>query len=320
MPLHIDLITQRRLALVKQLYQHALIQFNSSHSFPSQIMTVIEFDLAIETALKAVISLLNPQFDLNNNFHELVRECERLYPKVTSSQFPHKGQIKRVHDIRNDAQHKAKYPNPNDVSDCRTYTRDFLEQIISDVWDRSLTNISLTELLKDTKAKELLVKAEDALSKGDIKEAAGQAVAAMEWVMIRVKESVVGHTEGSKSWGEFVMKQSGLSTPSGLEMYRTFWKMQETLFILALGLNYSDYVHYQETVLEFPIGVIIHPRLDHIEIIYGPCINKLDNNTAEYLVRYVIDTIMQIENHVDDFEKPFGIKHRTIGDYYDKPS
>ena len=302
MPIPIDLITHKRLVLVKQIYQHALVLFNASHSPVSQIMTVIEFDLAIDTALKALINVLNPNFNLNSNFHELIKEGEKLYPQATKSPFQYKGQIKRVHDIRNDAQHKAKYPNPNEISDCRTYTRDFLEQFISDVWGRSLTSICLTDLIQHKLVKECLVKAETFFTQSNYPEAVLWADGARSKAIDLVKKSILGSPRSSSN-AAFVIEESG-KQKANKEVYRSFETTRETLLYIALGLNYIEYLRYYSTSRKYIAGADIWDDGDH-RFYKHTALDQIDASTAEYFITYCIDTVVQIENRVGNLQKPF---------------
>ncbi len=55
----IDEETLERLTIVKQLYNHAVVQSESQHHLVSKIMSVISFDLAVETMLKIIIGFLS---------------------------------------------------------------------------------------------------------------------------------------------------------------------------------------------------------------------------------------------------------------------
>jgi hypothetical protein len=58
MPIPLDAISQRKLVLVKQLYQLAFNQSELRHSTINRIVSVIGFDLTVETLLKTVVSAL----------------------------------------------------------------------------------------------------------------------------------------------------------------------------------------------------------------------------------------------------------------------
>ncbi len=162
-------------------------------------------------------------------------------------QLPYKRNINRTHDIRNNAQHNVIYPTDSDVSKCRKHTRDFLYKVSLQIWNLPFDKISLTPLIKHQRPKEFLINAENALNNADYKEAAGQSVAAITWTLNRVGTEIVGPTERRNSYGEFLLKESSLnSRTAGRTAFEALWKMQNTLLITTLGLNYADYIHYKE--------------------------------------------------------------------------
>src|SRR5258708_2178365 len=169
-----DEITYKKLVLVKQLYQRAIVGSQSGYSAPDRILVVIIFDLACETAIKAIITSLDSTKTPDEKFQSLIDQADSILSKNGMADLPNKAQIRHVHAIRNDAQHKAKYPNENDVSDCRTYTRDFLTEVIKEVWTLDFEDIRLTELVKNDEVKNSLISAETAFVERNFSESLNQ--------------------------------------------------------------------------------------------------------------------------------------------------
>lgn len=300
MPIRVDPITHKKLILVKQLYQQAVVQSASQHSIVGRIMSVIGFDLAVETVLKAVVGSLEPSKVPSDGFQGLVQQAEALLVKASCNPVPDRANIQYVHSIRNDAQHKAKYPNESDVSDCRTYTRDFLRKIIADVWGLSFEEISLTDIVQHKKVKEFLVNAERALGQGDYQQAVEQAAAGLTFALGRVKTAVVGPT--SHFVDSFVMGDGFgelASDIQGRDAYRAFVRMQETLLYVALGMNYADYMHYSRIAGEVYFAGSGEP-------VYQGMKEHIDTSDAEFVVAYCTDAVIQVESRVGSLDAPFG--------------
>ncbi len=192
MAIPVDLITRKRLALTKQLYQQALMESASLQSQSKRIMSVIGFDLAVETGLKAVVAALTTRNPPAENFNGLIQQADDSLSKAGLNPVPDKAHIQHVHALRNDAQHKARYPNETEVSDCRTYVRDFLQKLISDVWALSFEELSLAEAIQNEEAREYLIAAEIALKDGDQKEAVVQAEMGFRGALELVEALFVG--------------------------------------------------------------------------------------------------------------------------------
>ena len=260
----------------------------------SRIIAVVTFDLATETILKAVFSSLNPSKNPEKEFQGLVSSVESSLTPIGLSSLPDKVQIQHVRSIRNDAQHKAKYPTEIEVNDCRTYTRDFLEHITIQVWDKNFDEISLTDLIQHSKIKERLVEAEAHFKAGKYIEAIKYAKAAFNKCINLVIKKVIG---------ELPQFQGTLSTPR--DSYMTLDKMKTMVMLQTLGLNFAEYAKYQQA----SSAVLISEAMDGTLT----CRLKKSDFTeeeAKFTVSYVIDAILQIESYVGDIEKPFGIEYR----------
>jgi hypothetical protein len=198
MPVLLNVITRKKLILVRQIYQRAVMQSEVLHSDFDRIMSLIAFDLASETILKAVVGALEPSKSTDKEFQGIIQQTDVLLAKNGLPEVPDKAKIQHVHGLRNDAQHKAKYPSNNDVSDSRTYTRDFLQQLVLNVWGQDFNSISLTEAILHPRIKEFLEQAELEIRNGNTVRAVARAKAGFQLAMQKVKHSVVGQYTDSK--------------------------------------------------------------------------------------------------------------------------
>ncbi|MCB0195753.1 MAG: DUF4145 domain-containing protein [Anaerolineae bacterium] len=119
-----------RLVLAKQLLQSATIQAKNSYNSMNRILAVISCDLSIETTLKTVIQELTSKKKPEFTFPDLIKQVDSLLKENNLGEFPNRARVEKIHDFRNDAQHKAKSPSETDVRDCIEYTNTFLEQLL----------------------------------------------------------------------------------------------------------------------------------------------------------------------------------------------
>ena len=289
-------ITTKKLILVKQLYQQAVVHSNSQHNMVSRILSIICFDLAVETILKVIVYSLDETKDPADSFHPLMQQCDNLFEKHEYEELPDRANIKHVHSIRNDAQHKAKYPNEFDVNDCRTYVKDFLEKIMNNVWDISFEKLSVVDYVQHKRVKDLLVEAETAFSQGDYKlsveKASSGLTCALHYVDIAMvgRKSILNHaflTQGS----------FGLDTDE--DTSRSFKRMQETLLYISLGMNLNDIMHFRKIAGDATILAL--GQIQHYNVK-----QDINVNDAEFVVMYSIDTVVEIERIVGNLKAPFG--------------
>src|SRR5688572_27335825 len=120
MTIPLNVITRKKLLLVRQLYQRAVLQSETEHSEVDRILSIIGLDLTNETILKVVVSSLEHLKAPSNDFNGLIQQADNLLSAQSLPELPNKVAIRYVHELRNDAQHKARYPTENDANDCRT--------------------------------------------------------------------------------------------------------------------------------------------------------------------------------------------------------
>jgi hypothetical protein len=192
MPLSLDHITQKKLVFVTQLYQRALLQAQSQHSYVDRVIAVIEFDLTIETVLKIVVLAFDASKTPAGDFQGIVSQADGLLIKAGFAGIPDKAKIQQVRTIRNDAQHKARYPNESDVSDIRTYTRDFLTQLLVDVWGIRLEELSLVSAIANAPVKGHLMDAQADLSKAQYTDSVIKTILGFERATGKVRAAIAG--------------------------------------------------------------------------------------------------------------------------------
>jgi hypothetical protein len=289
MTVPLDVITRRKLILVRQIYQRALSQSEALHSDFDRIMSLIAFDLANETVLKAVVGALEPSKSTDKEFQGIIQQADALLLKKGLPEAPDKAKIQHVHSLRNDAQHKAKYPSANDVSDSRTYTRDFLQQITSDVWGLDFSSISLTEIIRHQQVREYLSKAEEELEKSEYTTAAIQAIAGFNYALNSVKASIVGYTH--------------FSLEVSPEIYWSINSIKDVLVLPIIGLDYPSYTKYRQLTSHISVHYMADGTMD--SNISGP---EPSADEAAYIVNYAVNAAVQIESFVGDIDKPFGVE------------
>ena len=237
---------------------------------------------------------------LEFKFPDLVRQCEDELAAASLPAFPDKATVLRVHSIRNSAQHDARYPNETEVSDCRTYTRDFLSKLVSDVWAVPFETISVTDLIQHQEIRDHLRQAESALDQEEYEESVKAAAIGLAKALGHVTRVLVPFRLGPKSiivedmWGERLPDR---------ELYSSVEWMEETLTYLSLGIGYSDHMRFRRIAgnTSFSIqGQASHPGMKKN-------INEAD---AKYIVAYCTDTVVHLESSVGDLKAPFGLKYR----------
>ncbi len=298
MPIPFDPITQRKLVLVRQIYQRGLIQAQLRHSYVDRILAVIGFDLANESVLKAIVGALDPAKTTDKDFHGVLQQADNCLTKNNLPSVPDKAKIQHVHDLRNDAQHKAKYPNETDVSDCRTYTRDFLDQVVLNVWGQTFNSISLTTLIANVEVRTYLTKAEKHLANAEYYEAVESAEAGLGWSLRMIKRHIVGSLPHIKA---IPISSSRRQTPSR-ELAKSIELMRDMLVRSTVGLDFRSYVEYRR-IVRSAIESMSFMADGNYEV--NRNVGNPTEAETEFVVEFAINAVTQIESLVGDIEKPF---------------
>jgi len=313
----LDQITHKKLVLAKQLYRRAVIDSRGAPGATDRIVAVIEFDLAMETGLKAIFGALDTSKTPPTGFPELIKDTKALLKTNGLGSLPDEAHVKYVRHIRNNAQHQAQYPNEADLSDCRTYTRDFLNTVVQQIWAISFENINLTDLIEDPDIKQLMIDAYKQYDEQKYSEAVDLASAAMDKTTGYVERAVVGEIPRSiKGIGitdrldeieaaierepGMVLRSRYSHTTAESELLVVFKRMREIAMYVALEMNLSQLVKYRQiTGMTF----FTHDEKHHRVGGENQVIEKAD---AEFALAYCTDAIIRIETHVGSIKKPFG--------------
>ena len=169
------------------------------------------------------------------------------------------------------------------LSDCRTYTRDFLQKITQEIWGSSFEKIRLSDLVKYERVKEHLTKAESAFEQNDYSETVNQSAAALHIALRKVKKPITGETINFDS-----------DVDSALRI------IQENLLIVVLGMDYANHARFEALT-----PAVLFMGDGSINFAGYNTARKFSNDEAEFVLNYCIDAVVQIENRVGSIEDPF---------------
>jgi hypothetical protein len=287
---------------VKQIYQRALVQSASQHSDVDRILSLISFDLANETLLKNAITAVDSRIKFESKLNDLITKADDVFSKAAPiiPPVPDAQKIMRVRNIRNGAMHEAKYPTPSDISDCRTYTRDFLQQVVTNVWGVSFDSLSLIDVIQNQRVKEFLTKAEQELASGDHMQALVNAMAGFNWAIDKVSKEIVGEIPSGVD--AFMMLAYEEMKPSR-NIFESFKDIQNIVFQSLIGLDHVSYIKYKRVTRLIGVGIMGDGSLS---VNFGKDPSSISSDDVDFVVNFAINSVIQIESLVGDIDDPFG--------------
>lgn len=302
MPIALDLITHKNLILIKQIYQRAVVQSAAEHSDVDRILSLISFDLANETLLKNAITAVDSRARIVSDLSELIRIGDDVFARATPAipLVPDAQKIRRVRKIRNAAMHDATYPTPADVSDCRTYTKDFLQQLVTNVWGVSFESVSLTDLINNPRVRAFLSQAEQSWTMGDRREAIVNAMAGFQLAMSKAQKAIVGDTPGK--FDAIMMLDYDEQRPSK-QILESFKRIQNLVFQNLIGLEHVGYIKYKRVTRLIGVSIMGDNRLS---VTYGRDPNDMDHVDIDFVLHFATESVIKIESLIGDLDDPFG--------------
>ena len=288
--------TRKKIVMMKQMFGKALMNGKSDSSI-DKIMSVIGFDLANEAILNLLASTLDPTKTKSGTFSGILDQVGALFQEKQLGSVPDRGNIVHVHKIRNSAQHEARYPNNTELSDCETYTRDFLKKTVKKVWNLDFEKISIVSLIKDKYCKEHLEDAEKLLQNQDFTNSTQKSMAALQHAVNCVKANFIGYKPALENVA-VIDRSRGIKASHAYDTM--FEKMQNILLLSILGIEMSAYLN-AKTVTGIP-----QFRMGSEEPTFYNGKTNVTLNDAEHLLHYCSTTILSIESKVGDIKNPFG--------------
>jgi hypothetical protein len=201
--------------------------------------------------------------------------------------------------LRNDAQHKAKYPNETDVSDCRTYTRDFLAQTFFDVWGESFESISLVDVIQNVDIKNLLLEAEQDFAKNDYTQTVIKSMASFQIMIGGLANSITGHIDYYIDG--IVVTETFREPATNRNLFTAFMRMRDITAFQVIGINLQEYLKYKRFTRFVGVSIMAddsyHANLSSDD--------EPSKDEAEYVFNFVTNAIILIENLDEDITKAY---------------
>lgn len=305
MPIPLRDTHRQNLMLIRQIFDRAIKQSERPYGFADGILALIGFDLANESAIKAVYSAVSgrpqPPTDKSGRFltfHGIIEKTDEELAKKNLPAISRISDIEFVHTRRNESQHSAVSPNDSVLRTAQVHTNDFLIELVRNVWNEEFFSINLVDLIRHEFAKELLIKANEKIKAGDYTDSAFDSVAAFQ------KLSSPLH---SKSPVLFRRPMSVGSQTEEMNRIVALERDVQRLALLQLYILSGFDLGADEKYRTISKGIIVNwfgEREYRGTLTQG----DLTKDEAQYLLDYAAEAGMRIEDFLTSFENPFGLK------------
>lgn len=311
--MNLNELTQLQLVRIKLLYRQALLYTEKSDEI-SLILGVQTLDFVVETFLKLIIHTFpepqnynppqsgyynkikqmestsySPKMNFFRAWDEVVGILRDPANKLSISDLPMRGDMGRLHEIRNDVQHKSAIPHPQDAKKYPTLVESFLKSTYQDVFGVDYDSKSPISLVLDPQIREQLEKAHTALDAKKWNKVATESAIGFHMLLDLARTIALddpffqGFIVSNEMFGhEFKDQRQQVE-----RIVEHINNLKENLLVVACGIDYVQYLKYKN----------ISPMVtQYVRGDYGACARKTHSeDEAKGILKFVETQVLQFQ-------------------------
>ncbi|WP_433344295.1 hypothetical protein [Micromonospora sp. CA-111912] len=293
-------IDAQRLSMAKRALLTAERHAADLNNRAARIAGVVMYDFAIEATMKATISTLGGT-RLAKDFPGLLSQLDQVLADSNQPSLQARLQILQLRDIRNAAQHGARYPNRSELAEAKRNAYEALAELFDRGWRVDFSSYSLVSLIQGDRLQRSLARAEMELNLGHWHLAAVWAASAYFEALNEATEPLVGSLSHSFSLSPVTLKSEDPDGVAAKMLGESLVRMQETLEVVAMGLDLGTHVRIRATVGEMRTIPTDGPPLFH------DAKSHISEADASFIFNECLQAVLKIEDRVGDIFEPFGM-------------
>lgn len=286
----------KRLSIIKLLYKIGLEQSRQSETIA--FFSILSFHDSIEMFLNLALEHKNKKKESKSfiGYWDILPELEL---KVSMS---------KLNSRRVSIKHKGETLSKSAIETSRVNAIDFFDQNTPIIFNMEFSDISLFELIKFKKTKELLITSQEALNKGDIDKCINDVTISFDELLREYKNSKK-LTRGFRSQFDFIERvnygsynfsnQRNDGTDKRVEdvvnkIDKNFAQIKNVLEVISLGLDYRKYSKFK----------ILTPFAQNLSsgeyLIHFSQKKNWSNENCQFLIDFVLECGLKLQEF--DFE------------------
>lgn len=291
--------TIQRLSFVKYLHQSACEQSRSAELLAAA--SLLMFHDAVEMFLQISAEYL----DAGSNQPGFMDYWHILSPKLGGKSLPQKESMRRLNKARVSLKHNGNLPSRLDTEAFRAAATNFFAEACPMIFGIPFEDLSLIEYVSNDDVREHLKRAEACSAGGDHSAATGEVAVAYEKLIAGYfEEKTTEYFQNPFSFGPSVNLLSGsrlrIRDPElgGLKQYAdsvqaTLRRMQETIRILALGIDYKKYMRFKSNL---PTVTQTMDNRYHVNrIIRSSDWKPTDRQYVDFCILFVVECAIRLD-------------------------
>jgi len=294
-------IILRRLAIVKYLFNQGVEQSKRSESLSS--FSILSFHDGVEMFLKLYSEYKNKDESFS-------------FPKYWENfpELPYKEQMNSLSLRRKNLKHRGIFPSKLDIDHSKFSTKEFLEEATRLIDGLDFRKVSLTDLVSNSKVRELLKKAEQSILIKNFESVLEKTASAFEILITEYERKAEGDYRSPFYFGEslsfhnsFFMGFKDFDQPQEFRKLGEFIdkvgesieQMQFAIKIISLGIDYRKYVQFNYLTPKATL-------MKNGEVVCQMMGNYLKDDypveELEFLVDFVIESALKLQEFEINYE------------------
>jgi len=294
----------QRLAFAKYLIYKGNIE--SSNAEPLSSVSILNYHDALEFAFDLVLT--DKGISMNGlSFMQYFDKVNKWLKANTKTEISLRPSLEKLKDRRVNLKHKGIFPSKTDIEESRITVNNLFEELCKNVYGLDIKDISLIELINNTRVKGFIKEAIDNYPINQ-KEPMEKISLAFEFLLRDYESSKADFLSRSPFYfgkdmtflSSFHMNlKSGDKFAEFVDKTKeSIEAMQKTVKILAFGLDYKKYIKFRLIIPE-PIW-FIGSDMPKVHLPQNPQISQSD---FDFCIAYLIECALKLQEFDFEIEK-----------------
>jgi hypothetical protein len=291
----------QRLSFIKYLFSIGLYQSNQPELLYG--VSILSFHDSIELFLHLSLEKLDISTKADPNFMEY---WDIIDTKLKTASLSQKESMKRLNKARVDLKHLGIIPSKFDIESFRATTSAFFNENCPIIFGVNFDDISLIDIIKLERPKDLLKQAKEDFEKGWIDKSLENLALSFEYLILDYEESKKDDFNRSPFlFGESmtylksfylggIIKEDRKIRDFADKVAKSIEEIQKAIKILSFGIDYKKYVKFQSVVPSVVFSISNEPIFYTRE---GMTLSKED---LEFCINFIIESALKLQEF--DFE------------------
>lgn len=303
-----DKIFIQRLSFIKYLFSIGYHQ--SQQPAPLYGAAILSFHDSIELFLQ----LSSEKLNISKQIHNFIDYWDAIDGKLNGCSLSQKESMRRLNKARVNLKHHGIIPSQLDIETFRVTTAAFFNENCLAIFQIDFDKISLIDIIKFDRSRELLRKAKEDFEKNKIIEALQGITLSFHYLLSDYENSKMDSFHDSPFFfGKKMTFLSSFHIGIGLDgkmkdfvdaVKDSIEAMQKAVKILSFGIDYKKYAKFQS--ISLPVQFTMNGKAHF----YIRGVESLDSDTMKFCENFIIEAALKLQEF--DFELiKYDNKHRT---------